>query len=363
MSFGLSVALSALLLVGNAFFVGAEFALVSARRSSVEPLAETGSRRAVRTLEAMEDISRMLAGAQLGVTACSLGLGALAEPAIAHLVEGPFESVHVPEGLIHPVAFAIALTLVAFLHIVLGEMVPKNLSMAGPDRAALVLGPALLVIVRATRPVIGGLNAIANATLRLMRIEPKNEVTSTFTRDEVAGLVAESRREGLLDREEERLVLGALTFEQRTARSVLLPLDILETVPQGATRAELEETAARTGFSRFPVRSGSALVGYLHIKDALADLPEERRLPLPREAVRPMPAVRDTDPLRSVLVAMQRTAAHLARVHGPAGELLGVAALEDVIEELVGEVRDEGRAETRTEPRPEVRGGGGHVPG
>ncbi|RKS68467.1 CBS domain containing-hemolysin-like protein [Motilibacter peucedani] len=350
-----AVVLSALLLLGNAFFVGAEFALVSARRSSVEPLAQAGSARARRTLEAMEDISRMLAGAQLGVTACSLGLGALAEPAVASLLEGPFEAVHLPHGAVHPVGFVIALTLVAFVHIVLGEMVPKNLSMAGPDRAALVLGPALLLLVRATRPLITSLNALANGTLRLVGIEPKNEVTSAFTRDEVAGLVEESRREGLLDIDEERLVMGALTFEERTVRSVLLPLDRLVMVELGATRGQVEQAAARTGFSRFPVRSGTELVGYVHIKDTLVDLPAERERPLARESVRPMPAVVVTDPLRTVLVAMQRTAAHLARVHDTDGALLGVAALEDVIEEFVGEIRDEGRAEVRPGARPERR--------
>ena len=345
MSLIISAALlvAVLLLAGNAFFVGAEFALISARRSRIEPMVEAGVLGARTTLRAMERVTLMMAGAQLGITACSLGLGALGEPAVAHLLEVPFEAVHLPHDLVHPVSFVIALTFVAFLHIVLGEMVPKNLSLAGPDRAALVLGPALLFVVRVTRPLISGLNAVANGVLRLWGVEPKNEVTSAFTRDEVAGLVEESRREGLLDREEERLVMGALTFEQRTARSVLLPLDGLVTIELGATRAQVEQTAADSGYSRFPVRAGSALIGYVHIKDALVDLPADRHAPLLRETVRPMPAVRVTDPLRVVLVAMQRTAAHLARVHGEDGALLGVVALEDVLEELVGEVRDEGR--------------------
>ena len=125
------------LLLGNAFFVAAEFALVSTRADQIEPRAEAGSPRAVKTLAAMRNVSEMMAGAQLGITLCSLGLGAVGEPAIAHLIEVPLEAAHVPEGLLHPIALAIALALVTVLHMVLGEMVPKNITLAGPDRAAL----------------------------------------------------------------------------------------------------------------------------------------------------------------------------------------------------------------------------------
>ncbi|RZS87577.1 CBS domain containing-hemolysin-like protein [Motilibacter rhizosphaerae] len=348
----LAAALSALLLAGNAFFVAAEFALVSARRSAIEPLAEGGSRRARQTLAAMEDVSRMLAGAQLGVTACSLGLGALAEPAVADVLHSAFEAVSVPEALVHPVAFVVALGAIAYLHIVLGEMVPKNLSMAGPDGAVLVLAPALQAFVRVTSPLIAVLGALANGSVRLLRVEPRSEVTSAYTRDEVAGLVEQSRREGLLDKEEERLVLGALTFEERTARHVLLPLPTLVTVDARATRADVEQTAARTGYSRFPVRRGGQLVGYVHVKDALAVVEDERQQPLPAEAVRPMPSVAPEAPLRQVLLAMQGDAAHLAQVQELDGTVLGVVALEDVIEELVGEVRDEVRGGVRVGTRP-----------
>src|SRR5215208_7325839 len=148
MSTGTALAISALLLVANAFFVGAEFALISARRSSIEPRAQAGNRLAGMTLRAMERVSLMMAGAQLGITICSLGLGYLGEPAIAHALEGPFESVGIPESLVHPFAFAIALSIIAFLHIVLGEMVPKNVALSAPDRSALVLGPAISLVVR-----------------------------------------------------------------------------------------------------------------------------------------------------------------------------------------------------------------------
>ena len=178
MSTGLAFTVAVLLLVANAFFVGAEFAVMAARRSQIEPMAADGSRRAKETLWAMEHVSSMLATAQLGVTVCSLGLGAVAEPAIAHLLEGAFEAVSLPEGLVHPVAFGLALALVVYLHVVIGEMVPKNLAIAGPERAALLLAPALVWLSRALSPLIQVLNGVANWVLRRMRVVPSDEVTS-----------------------------------------------------------------------------------------------------------------------------------------------------------------------------------------
>ena len=344
MSTGWAIGISLVLLAANAFFVGAEFAVISARRSVVEPKADAGNRLAKITLRAMERVSLMLAGAQLGITICSLGLGYLGEPAIAHLIEGPFEALGMPEALVHPVAFAIALSIVSFLHVVLGEMVPKNLALAGPERAALVLAPILLVVVRVLHPAIASLNWIANMVLRSVGVVPKDEITSAFTRDEVAGLVEESRREGLIDHHEGRLLVGALKFEERDARSVLLPMDRLESVAHDVTPHELEEVAARTGFSRFPVCRVGRLVGYLHLKDVLEFEDRHRNRPIAEGWIRDLPGVAPDDRLRAVLATMQRSGAHLARVEGPAGDALGVVALEDVLEELVGEIRDEAAA-------------------
>ena len=341
MSTGPALALSLFLLVANAFFVAAEFALISARRTSIEPAAEAGQWAAGITLRAMENVSLMLAGAQLGITICSLGLGYLGEPAIAHVLEGPFDDAGLPGELVHPFAFAIALSIIAFLHIVLGEMVPKNVALSAPDRSAVVLGPAMSLVVRMFGPAVLALNWIANFTLRLVGVTPRGEVASVFTRDEVAGLVDQSRREGLLDVNEERLLTGALEFDERDARSVLLRLAELETVAPSVTPAELEQIAARTGYSRYPVRENDDLIGYLHLKDVLAFEDRHRNRPIARPSIRPLARVSADDRLRPVLAAMQRSGAHLARVEDPAaGRTLGVVALEDVLEELVGEIRD-----------------------
>jgi CBS domain containing-hemolysin-like protein len=346
-STGGAILLSVFLLIANAFFVGAEFALISARRSTIEPRADEGGRMAKITLGAMENVSLMMAGAQLGITVCSLGLGYLGEPAIAHLLEGPFETIGLPDALVHPLAFAIALSLVVFLHVVLGEMVPKNIALAGPDRAVLALAPPLVLIVRVLRPAIAVLNWLANAILRLAGVQVQDEITSAFTRDEVAGLVEESHREGLLDQDEERLMVGALNFEERDARSVLLPIEGLATVSETVTPHELEQVAARTGYSRFPVERDGELIGYLHLKDVLEFEDVHRTRPIAASWIRPLPAVRETDQLRAVLATMQGSGAHLARVEGARGRITGVVALEDVLEELVGEIRDEAQRTRR----------------
>jgi CBS domain containing-hemolysin-like protein len=346
--------LSLLLLLGNAFFVGASFAVISARRSQVEPLAAGGRRGARTTLWAMEHVSLMLAASQLGITVCSLGLGAVAEPAVAHLLEGPFEAARIPEQLLHPVAFTLALGAVIYLHVVVGEMIPKNLALAAPERSALLLAPPLVGVARAIAPVIRLLTAITKALLRLLRVEPKEELASAFTAEEVHSIVTESRREGLLD-DEHNLLTGALELGDRRAGDVMVPLDRLVTVPLGSTPADVEALVGRTGFSRFPVvtisdegpadgvterASDGELVGYLHLKDLLYADDDRHELPVPDKRIRALVSVTADDELEEVLAAMQRAGAHLAKVVGEGGGTAGVVFLEDVLEELVGEVRD-----------------------
>ncbi|QSR26382.1 hypothetical protein CFH99_12175 [Nocardioides aromaticivorans] len=339
------VLLAVVLLAANAFFVGAEFALISARRSQIEPRAQAGSRMAAITLTAMEQVSQMMAGAQLGITVCSLGLGAVGEPALAHLIEPVFHELHVPDDWLHPVAFVIAMTVVVYLHVVLGEMVPKNIAIAGPDRAALILGPPMYGIVLVLRPLIVSINAIANAMLRLVRIEPKDELGSTYTREEVAALVEESHGEGLLAEDEYDRLSGALGFTEKTVAEVMMAPDSLATVVRGSTGADVEALCAATGFSRFPVVSDDPagppeLLGYLHIKDVLEPDEERRERPVADRWIRPFATVTADTLLHDALEVLQRRGAHMARVVAPDGTTLGVAALEDVIEELVGEIRD-----------------------
>ena len=198
--------ISFLLLLGNAFFVGAEFAVMAARRSQLEPMAAEGSKRASAALEALENVASLLACAQLGITVCSVLLGAVAEDAVHHLIAGPLEATGMPDGLTHVVSLLLALLIVAYFHVVLGEMVPKNLAIAGPDRAALLLAPALLWVTKAIRPLVTVLENVSKAIVRRMGVEPQDEAASTFSTEEVEMIVEESHREGLLESEQERRV-------------------------------------------------------------------------------------------------------------------------------------------------------------
>ncbi|MCL6423793.1 hemolysin family protein [Brachybacterium sp. JHP9] len=331
------------MLVGNAFFVAAEFAIMSARRSQLEPLVEAGRPGAKTALWAIEHVSVMLAAAQFGVTICSVTLGAVAEPAIAHYIEPLLEKAGAPEVLVHPIAFALALLIASYLHVVLGEMVPKNISIALPVGAVIVLATPLAIVARIFSPIIWILNHTANAILRLLQIEPKDEVESRFTAEEISAIVDESRREGLLA-DEHGLLQGAIQFSDRTAGDVMVPMEDVVTVTYDVTPAQIEEIVARTGFSRVGVRNDAGdLVGYIHLKDVLlpADAPEEEyQRPIHPGIVRAVVSVASHDEIEEALRAMQYNGAHLARVDAPASRSVGAVFLEDVLEELVGEVKD-----------------------
>ena len=339
MSAGTALLIGAVLLAANAFFVGAEFAIMSARRSQIEPLAAAGSRSAKTVLWAMEHVSLMLACAQLGITICSTGIGAVAEPAIAHAVEGPLVAMGLPAQASHVVGFTIALGIVVYLHVVIGEMVPKNLAVTSPERAALWFGPPLVVISRLVSPLIRVLNWFANVVLRSVGVQPKDEVTSAFTAEEVASIVERSRAEGLIV-DELGLLTGAIEFSDATAEAVMIPRDGLVSLALGCTPDEVERAVARTGFSRFPVtETDGTAIGYLHVKDVLYAEGPDRYVPVPRMRVRNLAVVGPDDEIEETLAVMQRSGAHLACVMSGTAQL-GVVFLEDILEELVGEVRD-----------------------
>ncbi|WP_323958797.1 DUF21 domain-containing protein [Arthrobacter sp. JZ12] len=328
------------LLIGNAFFVGAEFAVMSARRSQIEPLAEEGSKRARTTLWAMEHVSLMLACAQLGITVCSLLILQVAEPAIHHLMVVPLEAIGLPETLADGVAFGIALALVTFLHVTFGEMVPKNISVSVADKAALFLAPPLVMVAKVVHPVISTLNWTANHILRVMRVQPKDEVTSSFTLEEVQSIVQESTRHGLVD-DDAGIISSALEFSGQTAATVMVPLDELVTLSTDTTPEEFEKAVGRTGFSRFVLADeGHNLTGYMHMKDVMTIPDVAYQRPITENKVRTLANLGMDDEIEDALAVMQRTGSHLARVLTPDGKTQGVLFLEDVIEQLVGEIRD-----------------------
>ena len=329
------------LLAVNAFFVGAEFAVISARRSQIEPLAAQGSKAAKTTLWAMEHATLMLATSQLGITVCSLLILNVSEPAIHHLLEIPLGLTALSAEAISVIAFAVALGLVTFLHVVLGEMVPKNISFSVPDRAALILAPPLVFVATVFKPVIFSLNWLANGVLRLFRVTPKDEATSAFTLDEVAGIVRQSTREGML-MDASGTLSAAFEFTTKRVSDVEVPLSGIVFLSEHASPADLQRAVAEHGFSRYILAGAAGLpAGYLHLKDVM-DLtgPDVFAQPVPAKRVRRLATVlRDSD-LEDALAAMRRTGSHVATSFDANGVATGVLFLEDIIEELVGEVED-----------------------
>jgi CBS domain containing-hemolysin-like protein len=263
----------------------------------------------------------------------------VAEPTVAHLLEPVFEAVRLPDQLIHPLGYVIALAVVVFLHLVIGEMVPKNLAMAAPEKTAMWLSPGLVGFARVFRPVIAVLGACARLVLRLFRVEPKDEVDAVFTSEELTLLVEDARAAGLLDDGEQERLEDALELGTRPVTDVLLQPASLVTVDASVTPRRVEDLTVSTGYSRFPVVApDGAYLGYLHVKDVL-DLEESDR-PVPARLWRPMATLRAELPLDDALTQMRRAASHLATVADSGGRVLGLVALEDVLEMLVGEVRD-----------------------
>jgi CBS domain containing-hemolysin-like protein len=328
------------LLASNAFFVGSEFALISARRAQIEPRAEAGSKPAKITLRAMENVSLMLATAQLGITISSLLILLIAEPSIHHLLEYPLAAFGIPEAIVSAVSFATTLLLVTYLHVVIGEMVPKNLAIAMPERSALILTPILWAASIVVKPVVKTLNSVSNQILRLFKFEPKDEANSSYTLDQVEDIVEHSTREGALSD-----VSGALSntfeFTEKTVRDIAIPVSKLVSFSETVTPREIEQAVAKHGFSRYPLTDETGeLVGYLHLKDVIDLEIDEADDPFPAKRVRTLISLPASMELEDALASMRRVHAHMAKAFDSQGNVQGVLFLEDILEELVGEVQD-----------------------
>jgi len=336
--------LSLLLLVANGFFVAMEFALIAARRSQIQALAADGNRRAVVAMRSIRELSVMLAGAQLGITMASLGLGAVAEPAVADLLERALEGlVDLPAGLLHTISFVVALTIVVFFHMVVGEMAPKNIAIAKPEASALWMAYPIRIYAGLFRPVIAALNSLANAVLRLVRIDPRNELAMAHSAQEIGLMVSEAAREGVLQEFESSLLFGAAGFSAKDAGAVMAPRTEMVALPLDTTPVDIEKTVNELGHTRYPIYAGDLdrIVGFFHSKDLLKVPAGERDKRIPRRLIRPVLVVPESRRLNHLLFDMRRERKHFAVVIDEHGGTAGIVTLEDVLEELVGEILDE----------------------
>ena len=371
-----AVLVGIVLLLLNGVFVAVEIALLAARRTRIEEAADAGDPRGQRALKALRELSVTFSGAQLGITICSLALGVVAEPAVEALFSGWLGASGLPAGLVPVLSFVLTLAVVVFLHMVVGEMAPKNLALARAEAVAMALARPFGWYVTLLRPLIVTLNGAANLLMRLVRVEPVDEHKLVHSPEELTLALAESRDLGTIAAQDARVMGAALRLQRIDAEAAMTPRVDLFALPDTATATEALELAAETGYTRLPVYHDDIdhVVGLVHVKDVLMrdDLDDLAV----SELLRPIPAVPESRDLEQLLRDMLETRAHAVLVVDEFGGTAGVISLEDVLEELVGEIEDEfdterhaRRAEERvwvvpgTMRRDEVeRLTGGHLP-
>ncbi|TCO16923.1 CBS domain containing-hemolysin-like protein [Kribbella steppae] len=341
MSTALALLISVLLLILNGFFVAAEFALVASKRHRLEEAAASGSRSARAAIAGVSELSLMLAGAQLGITLCTLGLGSLAEPAVAHLLHPLFALIGLPEGLGHVIALIIAVAGIGLLHVLLGEMAPKSWAISNPERSAQLLALPFRGFTFVFRPLLLVLNWLANLCVRALKVTPQNELASAHGPDELRLLIESSRRHGTLEAAEHDLLTAMLALQNTTVVQVMTPISQLSTVPATASAREVELTSRREGRSRLAVVStGTTICGIVHVRDAArATTGGGTTLRASDLMTAPLQLPADT-PVATAIRTMRDHRSQLAVVQAD-DQPLGVVALEDLLEEVIGEFDDE----------------------
>lgn len=327
-----AILLGAILLVTNGFFVAAEFALVSSKRHRLEELAASGGRitkiAARAAARGGRELSLMLAGAQLGITLCSLGLGMVAEPAIEHLLEPVLALL--PESLRTPTAYVVALGLVTFLHMVIGEMAPKSWALTHPEQAALGLALPFRGFAWIVRPILAALNGLTNGLLRVFGVRPRDELATTRTPHQLAMLVAESGRMGMLDRDEHDLLIRALRVQSQPVAQLMVPLTQATSVPVDAADRAVRDTAAASGDLRMLVVSPDDVVGVLHVRDVLIH-PGRR----PTELATPAPRIPASTTIPNAVAVLQEAHAQVGLVTDQSAKVIGMISLPTLIGQLL----------------------------
>lgn len=345
----LLLAIGVLLTVGTGFFVASEFALVNLDRSDLEVRHDRGERGLTAPISALKRTSTHLSSAQLGITITTLLAGYTLEPSLSNLLTGPLLGIGLPAAAVTVVASILAVAMATLLSMIIGELVPQNLALALPRATGKLVLPFQVGFTAVFRPAVTALNGTANGILRLIGIEPKEELSGARTAEELVSLVRRSAREGSLDRDTATLLARTLAFADHTAQDVMTPRPRVASVDRTDSAQEVIDLARRTGFSRFPVIDDSIddVVGLVHVKQAVA-VPREKRDGVPVSALQ-SDALRvpETMKLDSLLAELRGRGYQMAVVMDEYGGTAGVATLEDLVEELVGEVSDE---HDRTKP-------------
>jgi CBS domain containing-hemolysin-like protein len=345
----------ALLVLANAFFVAAEFALVASRRTRIEAMIRRGDGKAKLVRRAIVSLDRYIGATQLGITLASLGLGWVGEPAVARTIEAAFAGLPEPFATVvtHGVAGAIAFAIITFLHIVLGELAPKALALLHPEQTSRWVAAPLIVFTVATNPFIWALNGTANLIIRGLGLRQPSERERVHSPEEIRMLVEQSRKGGALDRDDARLLAGVFEFSEKNAREVMTPRTDIVAFPAGEDLAHAADRIAQAGRSRYPVYRGSLddISGIVHAKDVLAVLRKGDGGASLESLQRPAHFVPGTREVEDVLADMKLLKTHMVIVLDEFGGTAGLVTMEDLLEEIVGQIEDEyDRARPATQP-------------
>ena len=332
------------LVAANAFFVAAEFALVGARKTRLDEMAQAGSRRAALARRALTHLDRYISATQLGITLASLALGWIGEPALATLIERGFSGLPDPLDAIatHSVAVAFAFAIITLLHIVLGELVPKSLALLHPEKVSELLTVPLIGFTWVMAAPIAVLNGLANALLRMVGVRPPGSHERLHSPEEIRMLVGQSQEGGRLAQQDARLLEGVFEFSEKTAEQVMTPRTEVVAMDADDSVEAAADVVARAGRSRYPVYRESLddLVGVVHAKDILTALRDQPGSTL-RGIMRSPLFVPGTREVEDVLADMKRLKVHLAVVLDEYGGTAGLVTMEDLLEEIVGPIYDE----------------------
>ncbi len=332
------------LVLANAFFVAAEFALVASRRTRIETLAASGSRGARAAQRAIGQIDRYISGTQLGITLASLSLGWIGEPAVAVVLEPalgilPFA---IDDLALHAISVSVAFALITFLHIVLGELAPKALALQHPEAISCWVARPLIVFTELVRPFIWLLNGAALGLLRVIGAKPMSEAERVHMPEELLMLARQTQASGQLATADVRMIEGVFEFTEKRARDLMVPRTEIAGISSETTVADAAGIAAKEGFSRYPVYRESLddIVGFIHIKQILTEMvshPKRRVADLMRD----VPLVPASAEVEDVLAEMKHKKKHLAVVLDEYGGTAGIVTMEDLLEEIVGPIYDE----------------------
>lgn len=345
----LYILLVLVLVLANGFFVASEFALVGVRRSRVETLAAAGNRGARRLLGLLDDLNAYISATQLGITMASLALGWVGEPVVAHILEAPL-SPYFSEAALHTISFAVAFTIITFLHIVLGELAPKTMALEMAERVALAVSWPMLAFYKIFRWPIRLLDWAGTRTVRLFGLRPSQGHASVYTEDELRHLIGVSQQSGHIEAAEQQLLDRVFEFGDAEVREAMVPRTSVEALPAGATLAEVRAAFLSTGYSRLPVYRERLddIVGLLFRKDLDMGQARHEGFAVEKLARRPV-FIPATTSLGDALRQMQSSRVHFVFVLDEHGGLEGILTLEDLLEEFVGEINDEYDEEARSQ--------------